>query len=58
MGEKITTLDDPVARKNFRVVVIRPDVVEMLDLNPDSAHREIYTFDTKSDDWKTEETWP
>lgn len=56
MGEKLKGLDDTVARKNFRVVVIRPDVVEMLDLKPESAHREIYTFE--SDDWKVVETWP
>jgi len=56
MGEKLEGFDDAVARKNFRVVVIRPDVVEMLDLNPESAHREIYTFE--NNDWKSVETWP
>lgn len=59
MGEKVTSLDDPVARKNFRVAVIRPDHVEHLDLtDPAKARRLKYTFDAASGEWSTEETWP
>ena len=58
MGEKVTSNDHPVARKNFRVVVIRPQEVEMLDLNPDSARRERYTYQSDNGEWKQETTWP
>lgn len=58
MGEKVTSLDDPVARKNFRVVIIRPEVVEMLDLKPESARRERYTYLPESDSWDQVTTWP
>ncbi|KAL1998333.1 hypothetical protein VTN02DRAFT_6391 [Thermoascus thermophilus] len=33
MGENVHDLHDPVARKHFRVVVIRPEEVERLDLS-------------------------
>lgn len=58
MGEKITGLDDVVARKHFRVVVIRPEKVEELSLAPDSAGRKIYTFNKETMGWDMEETWP
>lgn len=32
-GQKVTDLHDPVARRNFRVVVIQPEEVELLDLS-------------------------
>ena len=58
MGEKVTSLDDPVARKNFRVAIIRPEQVEQLELtDPSKAKRLVYTL-SKSGDWETEETWP
>lgn len=58
MGEKITGLDEPTARKNFRVVIIKPEHVEMLDLKPDSARREKYDYNEKSGSWNTTTTWP
>jgi hypothetical protein len=33
LGQKLYDLYDPVARSNFRVVVIRPEEVERLDLS-------------------------
>ena len=59
MGEKVTTLDDPVARRNFRVVVIRPEQVEQLELtDPSQAKRLVYTLNGKTGQWDVEETWP
>ena len=59
MGEKVMSLEDPVARKNFRVVVIRPDEVESTNLSdPESARRQVYKFDPSSGSWSHEETWP
>lgn len=53
----MSDLNDPVARKNFRLVVIVPDMVEQTDLSdPEKARRYRYTFDNS--EWKTEETWP
>ncbi|KAI9800279.1 MAG: hypothetical protein M1833_003393 [Piccolia ochrophora] len=65
LGQKVTDLEDPLARKNFRVAVIRPDVVEQLDLSdPATARRWRYTFvggaggGTPGEEWKKEEMWP
>jgi len=59
LGQKIEDLHDPVARKNFRVVVIKPEEVEQLDLSdPKTARRQLYTFDDSTGDWKHEELWP
>ena len=33
LGQEVHDLHDPVARRNFRVVVIRPEEVERLDLS-------------------------
>lgn len=33
LGHKVDDIHDPIARRNFRVVVIIPEVVERLDLN-------------------------
>jgi len=59
-------LDDPIARANFRVVVIKPDEVEMCDIKePTKARRHKYTlFQEKSESgevewkWTDEELWP
>ena len=55
-------MDDSVARKNFRVVVIVPDSVEQTDLSdPQKARRYRYTFDESNRanaGWRTEELWP
>ena len=62
----MTTLDDPIAREHFRVVVIKPDEVEQTDLSdPAKARRWRYTFvseqgpggETKGE-WKVVELWP
>lgn len=62
LGGKVDDLHDPVARKNFRLVVIVPDAVEQIDLSdPEKARRYKYTFDesTKANGgWRTEELWP
>ena len=58
MGEKVTDLYDPVARENFRVVIIKPEEVEMLDLKPETMHRDKYKYDASSDTWSHTETWP
>lgn len=57
----VKTLDDEVARSNFRVVVIKPDEVEKLDLSssdPSESRRFIYTFNKDSGSWDKEECWP
>lgn len=58
LGSSVDGLDDEVARKNFRVVVIVPDSVEQTDLSePDKARRYRYTFE-ENGGWRTEELWP
>ena len=52
-------LHDPVARKNFRIVVIRPEVVEQTDLSdPKKSRRYRYTYNGEDGSWKEEELWP
>ncbi|KAK0936431.1 hypothetical protein LTR29_011998 [Friedmanniomyces endolithicus] len=59
LGEKVTTLDDPVARENFRVVVIKPEMVESTDLSdPTKSRRQQYRYDGSSGQWSHVETWP
>ncbi|KAI9745608.1 MAG: hypothetical protein M1818_001142 [Claussenomyces sp. TS43310] len=70
LGQKVKGLDDEVARSNFRVVVIRPDEVEQLDLSdPDKARRWSFTYvgpkggeaaqkGADIGEWKMEELWP
>lgn len=67
LGQKVEDLDDSVARANFRVVVIKPDEVESVDLSdPAKARRMKYTFvvetgedgEEKRGEWKVEELWP
>lgn len=58
---QVKSLDDETARSNFRVVVIKPDEVEMLDLSspdPSESRRFVYTFDEASGSWRNEECWP
>ena len=51
--------DDDFAKKNFRVVVIRPFEVESLDLtDPSKARRWKYTYGDKEGEWTSEELWP
>lgn len=61
LGQKVTDLHDPIARSNFRVVIIKPDEVEQLDLSdPATARRWKYTFvvEDGKGSWRTEELWP
>ena len=66
LGQKVTDLDDPIARENFRVVIIKPDEVEQTDLSdPTKARRWLYTFVVKPGEggeergrWEVEELWP
>lgn len=70
LGQKVTDLNDKVARTNFRVVIIKPNEVEQLDLSePDKARRWRFTYvgpegeraGQRGDDvgeWKKEELWP
>lgn len=57
----MTDLHDPIARENFRVVIIKPNVVEQLDISdPAKGRRWNYTFVEKKEqgEWLTEELWP
>ena len=61
LGQTITDLHDPISRSRFRVVVIKPDEVEQLDLSdPATARRWRYTFQIEEGkgSWRTEELWP
>ena len=68
LGQSVTDLHDPVARENFRVVIIKPDEVEQTDISdPVKARRWKYTFvaaegpDDESKGqgkWESEELWP
>jgi hypothetical protein len=63
LGSKADDLHDEVARKNFRLVVIVPDVVEQTDLSdPEKGRRYRYTWDGETArhnaGWRTEELWP
>ena len=60
-GQKVTDLHDPISRSNFRVVVIKPDSVEHLDISdPATARRWRHTFEENDGkgSWRTEELWP
>ncbi|PYI36888.1 hypothetical protein BP00DRAFT_452922 [Aspergillus indologenus CBS 114.80] len=61
IGQKVEDLKDPVARRNFRVVVIKPEEVEMLDLSkaPDAV-RKRWTVgrDGDTEKWEEVELWP
>ncbi|PYH97132.1 hypothetical protein BO71DRAFT_468870 [Aspergillus ellipticus CBS 707.79] len=65
LGQKVEDLRDKVARENFRVVVIRPEEVERLDLK-DLANvtRTRWTFvpeadgDTWEGKWEEVDLWP
>lgn len=61
----MTDLEDPIARENFRVVIIKADEVEAVDLSdPTTARRKLWTFVDKDEggkrvgQWKEEELWP
>jgi pyridoxamine 5'-phosphate oxidase len=70
LGQKVTDLYDEAARKNFRVVIIIPEVVEQIDLtDPERARRWKFTYVGLNGrhsgqlggdigEWKKEELWP
>ena len=59
LGSKVEDLNDSVARKNFRVVVIKPEEMEQLDISdPEKARRQTYKYDEKTGEWQHEERWP
>lgn len=70
LGQHVTDLHDEVARRNFRVCIIKPDEVEQVDLSvPDKARRWKYTYvgpngghagqrGDEVGEWKKEELWP
>lgn len=62
LGEKVKDLHDPIARKNFRVVVVRPQEVERLDLsdyeNPQRWTWTLVEDDTQPGRWEEVELWP
>ncbi|SMQ53755.1 unnamed protein product [Zymoseptoria tritici ST99CH_1A5] len=53
---EVHDLHDPLARENFRVVVIVPEEVEMLDMKGGRLH--YYKFDNGAQTWSHEECWP
>ncbi|KAL2826174.1 hypothetical protein BJY01DRAFT_150451 [Aspergillus pseudoustus] len=61
LNQKVEDLRDPVARENFRVLVILPEEVETLDLsNPEDVRRTRWTFieDGEAGRWQEIEMWP
>jgi len=69
LGQAVEDLDDQVARKNFRVVVIAPDEVDQVDLSDQKRPRRwLYSLrgaahkSTQSGDqivgWESTEVWP
>lgn len=58
LGQKVNDLQDEIARANFRVLVIAPDVVDQVDLSDaERARRWQFTYDGMGS-WKEEEVWP
>ncbi|KAL4784212.1 pyridoxamine 5'-phosphate oxidase-domain-containing protein [Aspergillus varians] len=60
LGQKVEDLRDPVARANFRVLLICPREVERLEFsNPDDVRRTNWALvDGDGDEWKETELWP
>ncbi|KAI0972688.1 pyridoxamine 5'-phosphate oxidase-domain-containing protein [Xylaria arbuscula] len=61
LGQKVTDVEDPVARANFRVVVIIPDELDQADLSdPEHPRRWIHTYVSGKgqNGWETVEVWP
>lgn len=60
LGQKVDDLYDPIARSNFRVVVIVPEEVELLDLsNLEEGKRMCWTLiDRKEGSWEAIDLWP
>ena len=69
LGQKVTDNEDPIARQNFRVVIIKPQEVEQVDLSDlGRSRRWKFTYvgvsspqsnyGEKIGDWMKEELWP
>jgi len=63
LGQKVTDLNDEVARKNFRVIIIKPDEVEQIDLSdPERGRRWVWKYvgnnSERGGEWTKEELWP
>ena len=61
LGVKVMDLDDEIARRNFRVVVVKPVEVEQCWIKePEKARRWLYTFREEGGkgEWGVEELWP
>ncbi len=70
LGQKVTDLNDVIARENFRLIIIKPNEVELVDLTePDEARRWKFTYvypsggctgqpENDNGEWKKEELWP
>lgn len=62
LGQKVAELDDEVARKNFRVVVLVAEEVDRVDLtNPDEGKRWNYKLEDggrETKTWAVTELWP
>jgi hypothetical protein len=60
LGQRVEDLHDPTARKHFRVVVIRVEEVDRLDLtNPERGMRWKTTLNnTGHRQWEEVELWP
>ncbi|KAI2635439.1 pyridoxamine 5'-phosphate oxidase-domain-containing protein [Xylaria nigripes] len=60
-GQEVSDLEDPVARANFRVVVIVPDELDQVDLSdPINIRRWIHSYvgGSHGKEWETVEVWP
>ncbi|KAL4919858.1 pyridoxamine 5'-phosphate oxidase-domain-containing protein [Aspergillus aurantiobrunneus] len=60
LGQKVEDLRDPIARGNFRVLLICPEEMERLDFsNPDDVRRTNWAL-VENDEgrWKETELWP
>ncbi|PYI11911.1 hypothetical protein BO78DRAFT_413015 [Aspergillus sclerotiicarbonarius CBS 121057] len=59
LGQKVEDLRDEVARANFRVLVIRPEEVERLDLqDPANVTRTRWTAVRDGEEWQEVYLWP
>ncbi|KAF9894704.1 hypothetical protein FE257_006594 [Aspergillus nanangensis] len=59
VGQTVEDLHDPVARGNFRVVVIRPVAVERLDLSDlQNMRRQQWSLVEGENRWEEVELWP
>lgn len=61
LGQEVDDVDDAVARRNFRVVVIVPEEVDRVDLSdPERGRRWNYKFvgTANAGEWAVTELWP